>query len=78
MKQCKATNKNGVRCGNVTSGESQYCHVHKNQDNSAIPALAIGGAILGNILFPGVGGAIAGGIIGGLLGANSKKDSEDE
>lgn len=78
MKQCKATNKNGLRCRNTVTGDGQYCHIHKNQDNSAIPALAIGGAILGNLLFPGVGGAIAGGIIGGLLGASSKRDSEDE
>ena len=74
MGRCKATIKDGSRCKNATSDGESYCRIHKNKDNSAIPALAIGGAIIGNILFPGVGGALVGGIIGGLIGANSNKD----
>ncbi len=78
MGRCKARTKDGTQCRNPVSGEASYCHIHKNQDNSAVPALAIGGAILGNIIAPGIGGAIVGGIIGGLLGAKSRKDSDNE
>lgn len=78
MAQCKAKTQKGVRCKNQALDESEYCNIHHKQDNSAIPALAIGGAILGNLIIPGIGGAVFGGIIGGLLGANSKKDSDNE
>jgi len=43
----------------------------KKNDNTKVPALIIGGALLGNILAPGVGGAIVGGVIGGFLGNSS-------
>ena len=78
MGRCKAKTKDGSRCKNATNGDEPYCQIHKNKDNSAIPALAIGGAIIGNILAPGVGGALIGGLIGGLIGANSKKGSGNE
>lgn len=78
MEQCKARTQKGTRCKNQPLDESEYCNIHQKKDNSAIPALAIGGAILGNLIVPGVGGALFGGLIGGLLGANSKKDSDNE
>ena len=74
MGRCKAVNKDGSRCKNATNGDDSYCLIHKSKDNSVVPALAIGGAIIGNILMPGVGGAFLGGIIGGWIAANSRKD----
>lgn len=40
-------------------------------DNAKVPALIIGGALVGNMIVPGIGGAIVGGIIGGILGSQS-------
>ncbi|KDC54721.1 hypothetical protein [Pseudoalteromonas sp. S3431] len=50
--------------------------VSKNNDNAKIPALIIGGALLGNLIAPGVGGAIVGGALGGFLGNSSKNNSK--
>lgn len=49
----------------------------KDTDNSSVPALIIGGALLGNFLVPGLGGAIVGGLIGGVLGNQSSDKKED-
>ncbi|MBV1842212.1 hypothetical protein [Photobacterium ganghwense] len=50
-------------------------------DSTRIPALIIGGALIGNWIAPGVGGAIVGGIVGGIVGRNKpdtkKKNSGD-
>jgi hypothetical protein len=40
-------------------------------ENTKIPALVIGGALVGNMIIPGLGGAIVGGILGGLVGSQS-------
>lgn len=40
-------------------------------DNTKIPALVIGGALVGNMIVPGLGGAIVGGILGGLVGSQA-------
>jgi len=41
-------------------------------------APAIGGALIGNLLFPGIGGVIVGGLLGALAGAKSKKGGQDD
>ncbi|MCG9552705.1 hypothetical protein L1D11_04725 [Vibrio sp. Isolate32] len=50
-------------------------------DSTRIPALIIGGALIGNWIAPGVGGAVVGGIVGGIVGRNKpdtkKKNSGD-
>lgn len=78
MAQCKATKQDGTRCKNNAAPNKQYCHIHLKQKGGNTPALAIGGALLGNIIIPGVGGAIAGAIIGGIIGASSKNGGNDE
>lgn len=40
-------------------------------DQTKIPALVIGGALVGNMIVPGIGGAIVGGILGGLVGSQT-------
>ena len=49
----------------------------KSSDNSSVPALIIGGALLGNFIVPGLGGAIVGGLLGGVLGNQSSDKEED-
>jgi hypothetical protein len=39
----------------------------EDNDNSKMPVMIIGGALIGNLIAPGVGGAICGGIIGGIV-----------
>ena len=78
MKQCKAITQHGHRCKNMAIPGSDYCHHHNPKGSNLIPALAIGGAIIGNIISPGIGGAIVGGIIGIIIGKSSdKKESDD-
>lgn len=50
-----------------------------SQDSSrvSVPALIIGGAIIGNLLIPGMGGALIGGAIGGYLSRLSTESAND-
>lgn len=51
-----------------------------NTDSAKVPAMIIGGALLGNLIVPGVGGAIIGGVVGGLVGSQSseKKNKKEK
>lgn len=42
-----------------------------NTDSAKVPAMIIGGALIGNLIIPGIGGAIFGGLVGGLVGSQS-------
>jgi len=63
--QVKPTTKRDAATGKfVASGESR---------SSKVLASTVGGAVIGNILFPGIGGAIGGAIAGALLGGSDNK-----
>lgn len=51
---------------------------NKGDKNARVLAATVGGAVIGNILLPGIGGAIAGGLAGALLGNNSNEEADDE
>jgi len=51
---------------------------NNNPDNTKVPALIIGGALLGNLIAPGIGGAVIGGLIGGIVGNQSSDKSKGE
>jgi len=40
--------------------------------NAQVLAATVGGAVIGNLIVPGIGGALFGGVIGALLGNGSR------
>nr|VFK30465.1 MAG: hypothetical protein BECKMB1821G_GA0114241_106518 [Candidatus Kentron sp. MB]VFK34405.1 MAG: hypothetical protein BECKMB1821I_GA0114274_10714 [Candidatus Kentron sp. MB]VFK76714.1 MAG: hypothetical protein BECKMB1821H_GA0114242_107018 [Candidatus Kentron sp. MB] len=74
--QCKATTKKDLRCKNQAVPGSDYCAIHQESDSSSLIAPAIGGALLGNFLIPGIIGILAGGALGALAGAKAKTKSK--
>lgn len=73
MRQCRGRTKNGERCKKRALEKSHYCSTHKAQ-NSTYGILPIaGGALIGHLIFPGVGGAL----LGGLAGAAFKKSKKE-
>ncbi|HDY7465848.1 TPA: hypothetical protein RQJ52_004313 [Vibrio vulnificus] len=68
---------NGITRPNSNLGEKK----DPKGDSTRIPALIIGGALIGNWIAPGLGGAVVGGIVGGIVGRNKpdtkKKNSGD-
>lgn len=67
MHRCKALTKSGHQCLNNASS-SEFCAKHRSWTSSD-QILAGGlGALIGNILVPGVGGTLLGGLAGSLLG----------
>lgn len=51
---------------------------NKGDKNARVLAATVGGAVIGNMLIPGIGGAIFGGLAGALLGNNSNEEADDE
>ncbi|WOD11369.1 hypothetical protein RPW65_00350 [Pseudomonas sp. NyZ704] len=63
----------------VNSNSSTGRFVSSNGDNNArVLAATVGGAVIGNMIIPGIGGAIFGGLAGAILGKNSNKETDDE
>jgi hypothetical protein len=53
-------------------------HKRKIESNSSqVLASTIGGAIIGSMIIPGIGGALLGGFFGGALGNTKKEDKDD-
>lgn len=75
-KQCRAMTKQGTRCRNPALPGSRFCHVHQGKSADRAVIAGIGGAILGNLIFPGAGGVIAGAILGALIGSSDREDSD--
>ncbi len=74
MKRCISKTKQGGRCLNHALPGNDFCHAHRS-NISASNAAAVGvGAILGNILAPGIGGIVLGGITGSLARSFIKKN----
>ncbi|UUZ65699.1 hypothetical protein LP417_15580 [Polaromonas sp. P1-6] len=64
MTRCCSNTKTGRRCFNHAKPGSDFCNVHASQ-LSLGEVLATGaGALIGNVLIPGIGGVIAGGWAG--------------
>ena len=62
------------------SSEARVCgsiKTSKKQTDNSVIAATVGGAVIGNLLVPGIGGAIAGGVIGAILGHESKDDNKE-
>ena len=75
MPQCKAVNKSGQRCRNLTKPGQLYCPTH--QDELDVPRLGstVAGALTG-VRFGGPWGAIIGGAIGYLAPTLWRKTME--
>ncbi len=61
MNRCEALTKAGRRCLNRAVKGSDYCRVHEGTFSGDSVATAILGAVIGNALLPGLGGALLGG-----------------
>ncbi len=62
--QCKAQNKNGFRCSGSAMRNKECCSVHKNNEGGFSVFWAGLGALVGNIVAPGIGGILGGAITG--------------
>ena len=56
----------------VNKSKHRKTVVSSSENNAQILAATVGGAVVGNIIMPGIGGVIIGGAIGVILGNNSK------
>ena len=66
MPRCRANTNLGRRCLNHALKDADYCAVHQPEGHGDL-ALVIGaGAVVGNALVPGLGGALLGGLAGSL------------
>ncbi|NWB20133.1 MULTISPECIES: hypothetical protein [unclassified Pseudomonas] len=66
-----------ISTGHQTDGAPEPEAKHKTSgSNSDITKIAttLGGAAVGNMIFPGIGGAIVGGLVGALIGRKAAKD----
>lgn len=50
----------------------------RSDKNAQVLAATVGGAVIGNIIVPGLGGAVVGAIAGALLGNSSDEGSKNE
>ena len=64
--RCKAVNKNGNNCKNISQGDSSFCFTHRSNIDIHKMSFPIIGAVIGNLILPGVGGLIAGASLGGI------------
>lgn len=61
MNRCEALTKTGNRCLNRAKKGGDYCRVHEGTISDDEVATTILGAVIGNALLPGLGGALLGG-----------------
>ncbi|UCP10209.1 hypothetical protein K5R88_00750 [Pseudomonas sp. MM213] len=64
------------QAGGAPEPEPRHKTSGPNSDITKI-ATTLGGAAVGNMIFPGVGGAILGGLIGAMIGRKAAKDEAD-
>lgn len=67
MGRCIATTKSGGRCKNTAINGRSFCNTHKDQFNTSDAIAIASGAIIGNLILPGVGGILLGGAASKLL-----------
>lgn len=67
MNICEATKADGMRCRNQIPKGRRYCGHHRGRVDWKRALLTGGGALLGNLLVPGLGGAVGGAIAGKLV-----------
>lgn len=67
MPRCVAKTRSGARCLNRAIGSGEFCARHKDQISAGEAAAAFVGALVGNALLPGIGGALVGGFSGPAL-----------
>lgn len=67
----KVAAKQGSAKGRVTSTQEKKLIVSTGDKNAQVLAATVGGAVLGNLIAPGIGGVIIGGIFGAVLGNSS-------
>lgn len=64
MDRCEATTKAGKRCRNNARPRSDFCAKHSNEISGHGAGAALLGAVVGNVLLPGIGGVLLGGAAG--------------
>lgn len=62
LNRCEALTKTGKRCLNRAVEGGDYCRVHETTVSDTGVATAILGAMIGNALLPGLGGALLGSV----------------
>lgn len=69
MRQCNATTQKGTQCKKRSQAGSDYCRTHTSKEWLSVRKLLpiAGGAVIGNMIMPGIGGKILGGIAGDAI-----------
>ncbi len=70
LAQCEAVTDQGVRCKTLAENDTRFCPSHRDTVDwkSVVKTFATGGgALIGNIALPGIGGLIGGGFFGNRL-----------
>lgn len=70
-RRCKGRRDSGVACGKRALPGSDFCADHRSRTSSSVLGPAIGGALVGNFIFPGGGGAVFGGLLGVWIATRS-------
>jgi len=65
--RCKANTRSGNRCKNIARNGSVFCSLHQDEFDLDCVAATTLGSVIGNALFPGVGGIIGGGLAGKVV-----------
>jgi hypothetical protein len=69
MRRCAARTRSGRRCLNHPRHGTDFCVVHRTEVSGSAAVAAGLGALIGNALLPGLGGAVLGGLAGTLVRA---------
>lgn len=62
--RCRAKTKKGAQCKNIAVNGKEFCSIHKNHINVSNYSFGVIGAIVGNMVVPGIGGTVIGGLSG--------------
>ena len=65
--RCGANTLSGRQCLDDARGGAEFCAVHKGNLSAAGTIAVAAGAVVGNVLAPGIGGALLGGIAGHVV-----------
>ena len=73
--RCKGTTKSGKNCKNPAIENTSFCYAHRSQIDFATIGIPAFGALIGNLITPGIGGAVTGAIVGNLANNHFKGKS---
>ena len=78
MALCEAKTKSEKRCKNLAQDNGRFCHAHRGTVDwkTGVKVVVTGiGSLAGNVVVPGVGGAVGGGYFGNKVAAWLTEDN---